>query len=227
METTQMYSSETAPETWKVRVLDRVYEADVQELKEWIDEGAVTAADLVQKGNLRWLAAGRVPELATLFATDADTAAASNDLADQLFFQLERNGFTEAELSALAAASLESDGSPTTARSADGRLTVVDIKHCAVHADRDTVFACNICNTPYCNECPNRFGSVRLCPSCGGICASYKDLIGDSAVRGALNKPYALKTAHETDLSQDHSSSKPGIRDLVDALKTRLHIRSI
>jgi hypothetical protein len=220
---TEMYSCETAYETWKVRVQDRVYEADVTELKEWIDEGAVTADDKVQKGNLRWLAAGRVPELATLFAK-SDEMASGDGFSDGLY-QLERNGFTEAELNGIMLDGEETDRSDDGAANFAGdAFHESDMKHCSVHTDRETVFACNICRTPYCNVCPNRFGSVRLCPSCGGICASYTELLDGTSTRGALNKPYAVKPADEAD--ERDRSSKPGLRDLVDALKTRLHIRS-
>jgi len=44
-------------EAWRVRVDDRVYEADLTELIEWVKEGAVAPDDLVQKGTLRWLSA--------------------------------------------------------------------------------------------------------------------------------------------------------------------------
>ena len=50
-------------EAWRVQVDDRIYVAELDELVEWIKEGAVASDDLVQKGNLRWLSAGRVPEL--------------------------------------------------------------------------------------------------------------------------------------------------------------------
>ena len=152
---------ETYRETWNIMVLDRLYEADFDELRAWIDEGAVTADDMVQRGNLRWLSAGRVPELASLFAKDFEMAPVSDGFE---LFQLERNGFTEAELNAMEVASSEfAELSDETTKPNDGKVSAGEINHCALHSDRSIVFAWNICGSPFCSSCPSRYGNVWKC----------------------------------------------------------------
>jgi hypothetical protein len=68
-------------ETWRVQVDDRIYEADLNELIEWIREGAVSSNDLVQKGGLRWLSAGKVPELAVHYLLQAEKRRGSTGRA--------------------------------------------------------------------------------------------------------------------------------------------------
>lgn len=48
---------------WQVEVQGQIYVADFEELKQWIAEGAVLPSDRVKRGELRWLAAEKVPEL--------------------------------------------------------------------------------------------------------------------------------------------------------------------
>lgn len=48
---------------WQVETQGQIYEAEFEELKQWISEGAVIASDKVKRGNLRWLPVEKVPEL--------------------------------------------------------------------------------------------------------------------------------------------------------------------
>jgi hypothetical protein len=190
-------------ESWRVQVDDRVYEADLNELIEWIKEGAVSSDDLVQKGSLRWLSAGRVPELAVHYFKP------TNVVVEDPLAGLERNGqlANEPEL-------IFDPVDSTDARVTDSAA----MQNCITHPAKPTALVCNICRKPFCAECPNRFGSVKLCPFCGGICANYEDVLSGATAQGALNKPYARKaieTANETDLS----NTKLGIRDVLQAIK--------
>lgn len=64
-------------EIWQIEVQDRVYEATLDEVIEWIKEGAVQPEDRIRRGNLRWLSAGRVPELSKHFHPGAADEPAS------------------------------------------------------------------------------------------------------------------------------------------------------
>ena len=44
--------------TWQVFAQDRIFEAEYEELIQWIKEGAVLPEDKVRRGNLRWLNCG-------------------------------------------------------------------------------------------------------------------------------------------------------------------------
>jgi hypothetical protein len=54
-------------EIWQVEVGGQVYEAGADVLAEWISEGALQPHDMVRRGNLRWIEAGKVPHLALCF----------------------------------------------------------------------------------------------------------------------------------------------------------------
>ncbi len=59
--------TEVVQETWEVEVGGQIYHAVYSELPDWIAEGSLQPGDLVRKGNLRWIEAGKVPGLMPLF----------------------------------------------------------------------------------------------------------------------------------------------------------------
>ena len=48
---------------WQVNVDGKIYETDLEMLKQWIAEGQVGPTDPVRKGTLSWIAANRAPAL--------------------------------------------------------------------------------------------------------------------------------------------------------------------
>jgi len=200
---------------WKVQVQDRVYEAQKDELIEWIQEGAVLPNDKVQRGNLNWLAASRVPEFARLFTEHAKfensaitveiTQAIGSAIAAPVPANIEAQ-ITQTEISAA-----HSDQNEAPDHNAER------LKHCAFHPTRPTAFICNICVVAYCNLCPNRYGAVRLCPSCGGLCTTYEDLLTGAHLQGAMNRPYARKDIEADNARLD--KHEIGVREVVRALK--------
>jgi len=192
-------------EAWRVRVDDRVYEADLTELIEWVKEGAVAPDDLVQKGTLRWLSAARVPELSVHYYKP------SIPVVDDALAQLERNGHLAFE------PTIESDEPTSSDGETSNDAEQATKQHCSKHPDEATAVVCEICHTSFCSRCPHRFGNVRLCPLCGGICANYEDVLNGAPARGALNKPYARKVIDTADTSID-SGKRLGVRDLLRGL---------
>ena len=71
-------------EIWQVKTGEEVYQADLPTLKQWIAEGLVQPTDMVSKGSLKWIEAGRAPMLRRVFTgeeqppppTQADAALA-------------------------------------------------------------------------------------------------------------------------------------------------------
>src|SRR4051812_35294417 len=53
--------------SWTVDVSGQTYDASMNDLIQWIDEGALLPADKVRRGNLRWIEAGKVPQLIPYF----------------------------------------------------------------------------------------------------------------------------------------------------------------
>src|ERR1044071_5097939 len=82
----------TPNDVWHVQVDDRVYQAETDELAEWIKEGSVLPEDKVRRGDLRWLPAGRIPQLSRFFITSNINDA---DVAPDPLFEIERNGTVE------------------------------------------------------------------------------------------------------------------------------------
>lgn len=158
-----MQNSQT---NWQVQVQGQIYEADLDELKQWISEGAVAASDRVKRGNLRWLPIEKVPELYDFFNSGeyeyapVDAAAASSD--------------------SVADASAE-----------EAVWDSGDEKICCLHRESDAVYACAVCKKFFCKICPNSYGgSVRLCPFCGSLCRSATEPLDALKKVGAVNKPY-------------------------------------
>ena len=201
---------------WKVQVQDRVYEAHKDELIEWIQEGAVLPTDRVQRGNLKWLAASRVPEFARLFSKPPEfentgiTVEVTHSDGSAISAQLE-SASDEAQVAETDRTGPNSDQSDALDLNADS------LKHCAFHPSRPTAFICDICRVTYCNLCPNRYGAVRLCPSCGGLCTTYENLLAGGRPQGAMNRPYARRDIESDDAAHDKFGI--GVREVISALK--------
>ncbi|MDQ3917274.1 MAG: hypothetical protein M3348_02120, partial [Acidobacteriota bacterium] len=54
-------------EIWQLMSGEEVYQADLQTLKQWIVEGLVQPTDMVRRGSLKWIEAGRAPGLRRVF----------------------------------------------------------------------------------------------------------------------------------------------------------------
>lgn len=54
-------------EVWQIDVNGQIYEANFEELAQWIAEGSLLPQDKVRRGNLRWLEAGKIPSLFGFF----------------------------------------------------------------------------------------------------------------------------------------------------------------
>src|SRR5437762_3101527 len=54
-------------EIWQVKSGEEVYQADLTTLKQWVGEGLVQPTDMVRKGGLKWIEAGRAPGLRRVF----------------------------------------------------------------------------------------------------------------------------------------------------------------
>jgi hypothetical protein len=165
---------------WFVESQGHIFEADFEELKQWIAEGAVLPSDMVKRGSLRWLSAEKVPELYNFFnsadfkfepSLTAATAAASGipKLNDGLYRQ----------------AQFSFESSPEEAFS-----QAEDENFCFSHEDSESVYACDVCQKFFCKTCPNSYGSVKLCPRCGGLCRLKTEQANIHKSIGAINKPY-------------------------------------
>lgn len=175
---------------WQIFVQDRTYEASYDELIQWIKEGSILPEDKVKRGNLRWLDAGKIPELTNyfknqVFENDAANFAALPEPATTQVFTHFQVGETNVQ-------------SELRANFGSGAFTnqpneaQAELKICSIHPERDCFYVCEICGSFFCRDCPNTFGSsVKLCVSCGGMCIGYEEFeASGKKIVGAINKPY-------------------------------------
>lgn len=157
-------------ETWQIEVGGQIYEASFVEMTEWIAEGALQPEDKVRKGNLRWIEARKVPTLTTFFnakekglpppvivTTSAPAAPSADEPA--------ANSAMEAAHEVVAQPSLPAAHSFVNSPPPSPEV-------CQRHPELTSVFVCKDCGNGFCKACPSSYGgSVRICPSCGGMCA--------------------------------------------------------
>ena len=219
-------------EVWLIEVNDRIYEANFEEVVQWINEGAIQPDDKIKRGNLRWLEAGKVPLLyehfqaAQLSEESSNSVINSNAESDQIFTnsQIEnyqtgnkQNGsFVQVSVNKHAPSDINSGEASGVAPLNDNQF---DLIACSIHTELEPVYICEICDNLFCKTCPNSFGSsVKLCPSCGGMCIPYTGQERNKEkITGAVNKPYKRneKTINQT----NESEAKLKIEDVRNALK--------
>ncbi|HYJ92003.1 MAG TPA: hypothetical protein VEV84_11885 [Pyrinomonadaceae bacterium] len=201
-------------ELWQVEADGRIYEAQIEEVIEWIHEGSVLPHDKVRRGSLRWVPARSVPQLNRHFR--ASTAVASADL----FAGSGAAAFSNEGATTVTVA--DNPGSfvnqTSDAQAVVQRENAATRRFCKNHRDSRATYSCSACGDSLCQTCTNRFGNVRLCPTCGAMCLPFND--GDQADRthGALNKPYARKAA-ETAENRPFFDTRLPFREFLAAAK--------
>lgn len=153
-------SNNPATEIWQVDAGGEIYQGSLEELTQWITEGALLPQDKVRRGNLRWIEAQKVPTLLKFFNAQASGAIPP----------------------------VVTINSPTPFPQAVS-APIIDLnqaKLCLVHIQTEAKFVCDGCANFFCKECPNSFGgTVKVCPMCGAMCQSLEKAIEKS--RKSLN----------------------------------------
>jgi hypothetical protein len=166
----------TSPEkSWQVQVNEKVYEANFDELCQWIIEGAVLPHDKVRRGNLRWLEAEKVPELHGFFNLSPFEQSQTN-----VTWTTNETHAVENKIENFA-------NTPPPEPAKAEHLSVF----CTVHAENETVYVCDTCLNSFCKICPKSYGGVKLCPLCGALCRLFSETPDEKKALGAVFKPYA------------------------------------
>ncbi|HXG84992.1 MAG TPA: hypothetical protein VNI84_13310 [Pyrinomonadaceae bacterium] len=202
---------------WQVQVQGQVYEADLEELRQWIVEGSVVPSDNVRRGDLRWLTAEKVPAIYDFFiADDIDRAASPAISGDDLSLALKLSDGQA--FSIVRNDSDEPSGVFSGERQfAGGGIIAIgggierDANFCYRHENSPTEYACDICENFFCKTCPKSFGgSVKLCPLCGSMCRKIDEAVDFRKAVGAIHKPYTQ--TDETDAeNQFPTQNRPQI----------------
>jgi hypothetical protein len=170
-------------EIWQIEVNNQIYEANVEEMCQWIAEGALHPADRVRRGNLRWLEARKVPLLNQFFnavennlpfpvlQTVTEASAADGDLQLQtentaIAPTVNENEFAEAPKNFRAPN--QSFNSST--------INFSSHNACAIHPEEEPKYVCEGCANYFCKLCPASYGaSVKICQLCGAMCQPLAD----------------------------------------------------
>lgn len=168
-------------ELWQVEVKGQIYETNFSELTQWIGEGAVLREDKVRRGNLRWLEAGRIPNLISFFnakdlniqpepVTTTSTQVNFPEPGPNPPFS-DHNDNDEGSIADQEGIDTEcaTDKEPSAGVGMDGKLPV-DPNACEIHPELTSVFKCESCLSNFCAQCPKKYSTVRTCPICGSRC---------------------------------------------------------
>lgn len=215
-----------SPEIWQVKIDERYYEAQFDELTQWISEGALLPEDMVTRGGLRWLEAGKVPALAEhflLFEQNKEIEPPENIKEIYTNFQIDEFQSTSDYSRPVPRVSANAVSSKKVLTAAPAPVTQSVVKNeadnevCYFHPEKSSYYYCGICVSCFCKECPNSYGTVKLCPLCGGLCEIYEGLIDIQLTHGAINKPYK-RAEIEID---ENEQVEPGlaVKDLITAFK--------
>lgn len=178
-------------EIWQVEVSGQIYEANFEELTQWIAEGALLKQDKVKRGNLRWLEAGKIPILHGFFNARelgiAPPAVTATDGTNPVLLpQLENSPAAQAVIQNSPAQNFAEVQTFTnqTERKTFENLAVNTSQFggsspnaCSVHPEAEAKFVCGDCGNLFCKACPRSYGgTVKICPGCGAICKSISEV---------------------------------------------------
>jgi hypothetical protein len=171
-----MENAEMMDQPWQVETGGQVYETNFEEMQAWIAEGSLLRIDRVRKGNLRWIEAGKVPQLVEFFnakdAGEPSTPVITTTNVEVLGVSLPSSG----QVADTQAGSLRSDV-------------------CAMHPDVEAAFACDTCANSFCKACPTGYGAtVKICPFCGAMCR----LLSPAAVQAQVHQESVREYAGES-----------------------------
>ena len=186
-----------ANEPWKAEVNGEIYETTFGELTQWIAEGALISDDKVQRGELRWLQAGRVPPLRPFFEAKTNGTAppvvsvtVADGEEDQNFVDSPSNPelppeevqeHFEDEFTQESHLQGQDEAQQYVSTEQD-----IDQSICSIHPETVAKFVCTTCAHGFCKDCPQSFGSnVKICPYCGAMCRSLDKMVSsrDSEAR--------------------------------------------
>lgn len=183
-------------ETWQIKVNNQIYEANVEEMCQWIAEGALLPADRVRRGNLRWLEARKVPVLLQFFNAKehglpfpilqtVTNASAENDSPSKTENLEDASGNNQSEI-AERSKNFAAETQPPESSSINAQTS----NACRFHVEEEARYICETCANYFCKLCPTSYGaSVKICPLCGAMCKPLAE------VRAKQQKNYQYQRA--------------------------------
>ncbi len=185
--------TESPQEIWQADINGDLFETNLQEITQWISEGALLPQDKVRRGNLRWIEAKKVPLLIPFFnaidqgvapPTLVNTTVNTQPIAQSNPFQTQNFAPVPAETptylpqnqnfnappqnfqvppTTIAQPVASFEPAPTQISPAFEELPQQD--YCILHEGEPPKFFCETCFNVFCHACPKGYGgNVRICP---------------------------------------------------------------
>lgn len=177
---------ENHTEIWQTQVNGQIYESSFDELTQWIGEGSLLPADLVRRGNLRWIEARKVPTLVPFFnakelGIEPPQIQASVTISDESAAQnfSETQNFTPEQIPPPENVSQNTYRhiSQIPLEQPIDRTAASGERFCALHPESEAGFHCETCENFFCRECPKGYGgNVKICPMCGAMCKKIGEI---------------------------------------------------
>lgn len=182
----------TDQERWQVDVNGQIYEASFDDLVVWISESALHKNDMVRRGELRWLEAGKVPPLSRFFnaveSGDHSVFVSFTDSAQKAGGEPAINVGVVSEVDAsdiFPGADPEETEVILVEPIADDEVEFedqtaqpVNPNACYYHTEVSPEYVCDGCSNRFCRGCPNSYGgTVKTCKLCGGMCRDISKVI--------------------------------------------------
>lgn len=147
-------NAENIQEGWQVEANGTVYDTDFAEMTSWIDNGTLVRSHKVRKGNLRWIEAGKVPSLISVFNAKENGQPAAPVITATMLAPTQLAG---------SLATIPINPPPID--------PALSSNACSMHPEFDAVYICDTCANQFCKTCPNSYGgTVKICPFCGAMC---------------------------------------------------------
>src|SRR5437867_128364 len=183
---------------WQVNVDGKIYETDLEMLKQWIAEGQVGPTDPVRKGTLSWIAANRAPALRGAFPVGDSFSSSPNPA-----LTIGSPSALPSPLAPKATTAAGPGGDPIPAQPSASA--------CHNHPERPPDYVCRMCSGAFCKDCPQFIGSSRIptCPLCGDMCLSNAE----------VKEKKAEMMGRQTEGSAVASNSSFGLGDFGRALR--------
>lgn len=181
--------TENNNEIWQVEVGGQLYEAPWAELPDWIDEGSLQPEDKIRKGNLRWIEARKVPALVPFFNAKAD--GRQMPITQTVTEPKPEASVETPPINASPSFSNEVVATPAPtipSRTVEHRPnSEANTGQCFNHPDLPLAWICTNCSLTFCKGCPRSYGgNVRICPECGSMCRSEKE-VAEANKKQAMN----------------------------------------
>jgi hypothetical protein len=162
-------------EIWQIDVNGQIYEANFDELTQWISEGSLLPQDKIRRGNLRWLEAGKISMLYGFFNAK-ELGIAPSVLTVGKTYSAEKllpikTKFFEAAQSSPQNIVVENAVVETSEQILQPKPPLVQkSESCAIHPAMQPEYICVSCDNVFCKACPHSYSSVKICPFCGELC---------------------------------------------------------